>query len=723
MWLRYCLAYFLSAALLSGSAFACDNVLIRVTHGGPAGSLIRYRLFIGAFQMTGVIAEGSADTTQCLNENTVVQCKVYEVNGVAVNFDASGSPVTYNGGGGTITFSVTGSPPPTNWKYDARTCNNTALDQYYDIIIDGVKVATQGPIHPGQCFDFHFEDSSKKTIQFARYNLASDGQRTVPDYSRIVGGEDSGWYNSGSGPGQQVGNDENTHTPNVTDKPDKLPWDNSKTNAATDDSVRTGFEALHDLMSQSARAQANEARGQSERLSAVQNAVNGGFANIGGQLVSVKQAVDAVNSSLNGGIANRLDAIANNTGISKEALARIEAKLGELVNVENTAAGYLLTIKDKQGLIVSSLEEIEVGLEGVAKEGTLVATKSTISSEASTTRDTIGNVKTAVDQTKDAIGAHKDVDQAGHQATKTSVDQAKSVLDSIYNATQDARTEANVSLSLINGKLDTANQHLASIKNAADLFNANLDGIGNKLDGISSKIQENTASTSNKLEQIRDLLDHSDHHPDFGGMHAAGSAAGAVVQEKLDQIAGAMIVPTIHAEANNPWMVQLGTSLSGQVWQVDLNPLSYPGIAGIAAWLHRALIWVSTALYIMSIYNVTHEALLKAVGARQAQSASAIPGGSSGLALLVAPLITVALGTIPGLFVSWYFNNQSISNTLASDPLGGGNSVIQMGITLAMAFLPLQTFMSHIIMLHFVYKMKLGAVWWLACTIVRFLVG
>lgn len=45
-----------------------------------------------------------------------------------------------------------------------------------------------------------------------------------------------------------------------------------------------------------------------------------------------------------------------------------------------------------------------------------------------------------------------------------------------------------------------------------------------------------------------------------------------------------------------------------------------------------------------------------------------------------------------------------------------------MGVSLAAAFLPLETILAHLV-LFFVFKIKLGAVYWLACTIVRFIVG
>ena len=57
-----------------------------------------------------------------------------------------------------------------------------------------------------------------------------------------------------------------------------------------------------------------------------------------------------------------------------------------------------------------------------------------------------------------------------------------------------------------------------------------------------------------------------------------------------------------------------------------------------------------------------------------------------------------------------------------ANPFAGGDSVIQMGVSLAAALLPLETILAHIV-LFFVFKIKLGAVYWLACTIVRFIVG
>ena len=45
-----------------------------------------------------------------------------------------------------------------------------------------------------------------------------------------------------------------------------------------------------------------------------------------------------------------------------------------------------------------------------------------------------------------------------------------------------------------------------------------------------------------------------------------------------------------------------------------------------------------------------------------------------------------------------------------------------MGVSLAAAFLPLETILAQIV-LFLVFKIKLGAVYWLAWTIVRLIVG
>ena len=123
----------------------------------------------------------------------------------------------------------------------------------------------------------------------------------------------------------------------------------------------------------------------------------------------------------------------------------------------------------------------------------------------------------------------------------------------------------------------------------------------------------------------------------------------------------------------------------------------------------------------MACYNVIHQALLIAPAARQSTSASAVPAASSGFALLAAPLITVALAAIPAVFVA-FMSAGGYYSVIDANPFGGGDSTVQMGVGLAAAFLPLETIIAQIV-LFFVFKIKLGAVYWLACTIVRFIVG
>ena len=172
----------------------------------------------------------------------------------------------------------------------------------------------------------------------------------------------------------------------------------------------------------------------------------------------------------------------------------------------DTANGYLLNLKDGQQVVIDKLGNIGTDLNGVAKDATLTATKSTISSEAQSTRDALGTINTTIGQTKDAIGLGNQVNQEGHLATRTAVDQVKSVLASVYATIDGARTEANVSASAIQGKLDVGNAHLSGIKDNTAAINAQLNGFGNKLDTISGKVQTNTESTAQRLDEIIDLF-------------------------------------------------------------------------------------------------------------------------------------------------------------------------------------------------------------------------
>lgn len=223
------------------------------------------------------------------------------------------------------------------------------------------------------------------------------------------------------------------------------------------------------------------------------------------------------------------------------------------------------------------------------------------------------------------------------------------------------------------------------------------------------------------MDDIKDLLDHTDHNPDSAGQQAAGASAGAAMKTQLEGIASGVASAGFQTVALSLWLITLRTRRNGTPWQVDINPLSHASVAGFAARLRNAVISISTFLYVMACYGVVHEALLFAPSARQAQSASAVPAASSGFALIAAPLITVALAAIPAVFVS-FMGAGGYLNVINANPFGGGDSAIQMGVSLAAAFLPLETILSHIL-LFFVFKIKAGAVYWLASTIVRFIVG
>ena len=721
MRIHHCLAYLLAAALVSRVAFACENATIRIVHGGPQGGLIRYQLQINAFIQNGVIAEGVADLIQCLNQGDTVFVTVTEVNGLPVSFPASGSPKTSSGvAGELLSFTVSGSAPQVNWRMDTRTCNQTLFDQVYQVFVAGQLVHTSQPIQPGDCFEFSYSNPEKQAIQLVRFAVTSEGQRTNPEYSRAIGADDPVWYQDGSSsPGLNNGIDNPVGVPEANTGQGKIPYDQTA-DPATEDSLRKVGDAIYDATAQAGRNTVNELRGLHGKLSAIENEINSGFINVNGQMISVQNALNAINGSV-GGLQASLDGLNTTASQSKQVLDNQYAKIISIDGNLETANSHLQEISEDQQSVIQELGELNVTAEGLAKESTLSATKSTISSEGTSTRESLATLNTSISQTRDAVGSGNQVNQDGHLATRTSVDQVKSVLASVYAAIDGARSEANASASAIRGKLDVGNEFLSNIRDNTTAMNQNLNGIGVKLDTISGNVLENTDSTAERLDDVIDLLDHSDFDPGLGGQNTAGSVAGSAIKGQLESIANGLSVPSIPSAPVSPWRVSLGTGPGGQPWEVDLNPLSYPSVATFAAWLRNVLVWFSTVVYVMACYNVIHQALLIAPAARQSTSASAVPAASSGFALLAAPLITIALAAIPAVFVA-FMSAGGYYSVINANPFGGGDSVIQMGVGLAAAFLPLETIIAQIV-LFFVFKIKLGAVYWLACTIVRFIVG
>lgn len=721
MRLHYWLAYLLAASVLIQSAYACENTIIRIVYGGTQGIVIRYQIRINAFVQNGVLSEGVAEQVQCLNAGDTVIVTVTEVNGQPVNFPASGSPKTASGLPGELfTFTITGSAPQLNWRVDTRTCNQTLFDQVYQVFVGGQLAGTSQPIKPGDCFEFSYSNPEKQPIQLVRFSVTPDGNRTNPEYSRSLGVDDPLWYQDGSSsPGLNSGIDNPVGVPEANVGQGKIPYDQTA-DPATEDTLRKVGDAIYDATAQAGRDTVNELRGVHGKLSAIENEINSGFINVNGKLISVQSALDAINGSV-GGLQSSLDGLNATATQSKQVLDNQYAKITSIDGNLETANSRLQEISEGQQSVIQKLGDLNLTAEGLAKESTLSATKSTISSEGANTRDSLATLNTSIIQTRDAVGSGNQINQDGHLGTKTSVDQVKSVLASVYAAIDGARTEANASASAVQGKLDVGNAFLSNIKDNTTALNQNLNGLGGKLDTLSGNVRENTQSTADRLDDVIDLLDHSDFDPGLSGQNNAGSTAGSAIRNQLDAAANSLVVPSIPTAPVSPWRVTLGTVPGGQSWEVDLNPLSYPSVASLAAWLRNVLVWFSTVVYVMACYNVVHQALLIAPAARQTSSASAVPAASSGFALLAAPIITVSLAAIPAVFVA-FMSAGGYYSVINANPFGGGDSVIQMGVSLAAAFLPLETIIAQIV-LFFVFKIKLGAVYWLACTIVRFIVG
>jgi hypothetical protein len=720
-------------------AWACENETVRIIHGGSPGVLIRYRVQINAFVQNGVIAEGIADQIQCLNNGDVVSVTVTEVNGQAVNFPASGSPRTATGTAGEVlSFTVSGTAPQVNWRLDSKTCNETLFDQVYQVIINGQVVGTSGVIKPGDCFEFHFSDPQKKSIQLVRFMVTPDGERINPEYSRTIGTGDPNWYQDGSTPpGMNTGTDNPVGVPNAHVGQGKIPFAESA-DPAKEDTLRKVGEALYDATAQSGRNTVSELRGVHGKLSAVENALNAGFLNVNGNLVSVKSAVEAINNSMSG-VNTRLDALNNTATQTKGVIDNQYAKIISMDAKFDSANGYLLNLKDGQQSVIAKLGNIDTDLDGVAKETTLSATTSTISSEGQSTRESLGTIHTTMTQTKDAVGAGNQINQDGHVANQASLEQVKSVLSAVYAAIDGARTEANASASAHSGKLDLANQHLSDIKNQTANLGGKLDGLGNKLDlvngaivnngtkidGVKSAVEQNTLSTSNKLEEIRKKLPKylEEGSTEYNSHGAAGEGFASTEADNLHGIAGGLTGGTGNFGVPAPSPSIFTISFAGAT--LDLNPMSNPSFAAIAQWVRSLINWLATFFLVYVCYSATLQALQAAGAFQQVKGVTEQTPVIGTLTTITSGLIArivigTALAAIPAFYVAWKASNASFFQTLGLNPFASGDSAVATGIWLLDQFVPLVTIITDLI-IALTYKLGLGAVIWAKQMVVRFL--
>jgi len=280
----------------------------------------------------------------------------------------------------------------------------------------------------------------------------------------------------------------------------------------------------------------------------------------------------------------------------------------------------------------------------------------------------------------------------------------------------------------ISNSLENSRGMLGGISNGIGVGNNTLRGMSNLLSGLPTdyekntnnifSIRQNTSNTVELLHSVTSLLARAGQtntaNTNTAGMDTMGTDAAASTKTSLDALTASVpgsggTVPG----GGMSWVV------NGGGFSFDLNPLN--GTFGsFAAWARHAFLWVLTLGYVLWVIKEVLGAMYAGPSAQQAGSASVVPGLSSGSALVMAGAMTVALATIPAVAVTTL--GGGLFSVLGISIFTGATGPIAEGCAVANAFFPVEESITYALA-GLTFKFTLASVFWVATTLVRFLVG
>jgi len=261
-----------------------------------------------------------------------------------------------------------------------------------------------------------------------------------------------------------------------------------------------------------------------------------------------------------------------------------------------------------------------------------------------------------------------------------------------------------------------------SLSNGLSGLNGTMLGMSNGLRGEQNSnnifaTRQNTSNSWETLRAITNLLGMTaglTNSPNTSTQQSSGESAAEATRDALTGLVGS--IPngggSVPSDVGD-WSFTVGAV------SMDLNPLQGQ-FAGIASFIRNFILWCVTLAYIGFVISHTMETMRAVAAARQASAASATPGISSGTALAMAAAITVAVATIPALLVATL--NGGLLTTLGVSPFAGATGAIGMGIALANAYIPLDSILTYATA-GLAFQLSIGALFWVATTVIRFLVG
>jgi len=645
----------------------------------------------------------------------------------AGGLNISTTPITFTGAGHVMSFTINQSGAPSTWKLSFGVVNDSPFKRVYNVYTNGVKATNLGGFaEPGTTASWNVETTTKFDVSIERLTYDENGKLLTVDWSKSIGAGDASWT-TGT-PTLNSGIDGTAAIP-MADVGGGIPWIESPTIPAHDETIQTGFEALYDL-------QAKAVNGNQAAIDALNRMLESGVTVANGHLSTINASAAAgatsqaataasaasINTKLdttNQKLADSYTQIVANSYATTAGAASVGAKV-------DAASAFLGGKFD--GLNASQVSTlIELGYVNVK----LDAANTKADAANSWHQSNLGAIQELRDQVVTGVGNINSVASAAAGSAQTAAAAVNANLNAIIPILQSIDShvvgngsligslrsdvqQGNSSLGLIathtgvmadlinqgNGKADLMYSRLGNIEGGVALINSSVQEVKGAVEGLEPHldgIRDAVNGTTNWLAQILNKIwEPSDAIPGYDGYRAQGETAANDTGASYTGIAADWTAIDYEpaGAVNDVFLI----SLMG--YTVNVNPLANATVAEVAAWLR----------YLLSVFiafGVVYFCVMRTV-----KAVDSVPSWNQSKGVLqklgplgkviswgggtVAGLITVAAGrAVPAAFLAWAGSHVDLVALAKGNPFAAGwGSTVSAAVWLLDQIAPIKLALS-----------------------------
>jgi hypothetical protein len=607
------------------------------------------------------------------------------------NGNLTTSPTSFDWDGSTTSFFVTfgGWTDPSQWCFKTRVVNDAAYPQGFAMqpTSMGCPQEILYRLQPGEAIDLVYCGPKtaltvyRQSSSFVDWGQGEFVSSTDCDVVRSISQtEPQGWVPESPSTLPKYTNS----VPGWVDQDTKsqtnrtIAFGTTTNNPAQDGTLQTGFSSINQRLAVDLSAVNAQLAAHSGKLDKLDTDLNSGFVNVAGKLVDVKTAVNAVKTSvdsagttltsINGGITDLgFDLVGVNSN-----LARLYAKDLSITNMPDSAA--------ELGILTNVFQAIERGnvvstnqLDALVRLG---LTETNIS-------EGIFRLIPSIDGISNRIAVLVGIQEAQTQFQSNALTALKSL--------------GTVSSNQLDGLLPELRKHTDFLGQIATNTSPGVTNLSDLTNAISARVnaQQSLGLQAANADLTVDSMDKGAFMAQFSGSANLPSAPS----------------PSIYV-----------TTIGGV--SVDLNPMHLTEFAQVAAWFRKLVAWFAAFAFAIAAYSIVYQAILSMGSWRQAQaSGEAVLGTNvnTGVALVCAGLITVALAGVPAIWSNWW-SDQGFSSVFSSAPWMSDVDAISGGVNMINQWIPLASIMTYLTT-YFSFYLGAGAAVRFVQTVIRFLVG